>query len=108
MIIGLRRRPVAPWLLPCCGRMGSFVGCGLLMGSAGIFFFLEFCAVSVLSVVVHCWGVEFFLWAARLWRFFWLVVFRPVRSSVVSTHSNGRFGAGQGQRVLAPGMRDGL
>jgi len=36
------------------------------------------------------------------------VVFRPVRSSVVSTHSTGPFGAGQGQRVLAQGMRDGL
>ena len=39
---------------------------------------------------------------------FWFVVFRPARSSVVSTHSTGRFGAGQGQRVLARGMRDGL
>jgi len=40
--------------------------------------------------------------------FFWFVVLRPLRSSVVSTHSTGRFGAGQGQRVLARGMRDGL
>jgi len=39
---------------------------------------------------------------------FWFVVFRPVRSSVVSTHSTGRFGAGQGQRAFARGMRDGL
>ena len=39
---------------------------------------------------------------------FWLVVFRPVRSSVVSTHSTRRFGVGQGQRVLARGMRNGL
>jgi len=39
---------------------------------------------------------------------FWFVVFRPVRSSVVSTHSTGRFGVGQGQRALAQGMRDGL
>jgi len=39
---------------------------------------------------------------------FWFVVFRPVRSSVVSTHSTGCFGAGQGQWVLARGMRDGL
>jgi len=38
----------------------------------------------------------------------WFVVFRPLRSSVVSTHSTGRFGAGQGQWVLARGMRDGL
>jgi len=39
---------------------------------------------------------------------FWFVVFRPVRSSVVSTHSTRRFGAGQGQRVLPRGMRDRL
>jgi len=39
---------------------------------------------------------------------FWIVVFRPVRSSVVSTHSTGRFGVEQGQRVLAQGMQDGL
>jgi len=39
---------------------------------------------------------------------FWFVVFRPVRSSVVSTHSTGRFGVGQGQRVLAQCMQDGL
>jgi len=38
----------------------------------------------------------------------WFVLFKPVRSSVVSTHSTGPFGAGQGQRVLARGMRDGL
>jgi len=31
----------------------------------------------------------------------WFVVFRPVRSSVVSTDSAGCFGAGQGQRVIA-------
>jgi len=39
---------------------------------------------------------------------FWFVVFRPVHSSVVSTHSTGCFGVGQGQRVVAQGMRDGL
>jgi len=36
----------------------------------------------------------------------WFVVFRPVSSSEVSTHSTGRFGVGQGQRVLAQGMQD--
>jgi len=30
---------------------------------------------------------------------FWLVVFRPVRSCVVSTHSTRLFGVGQGRRV---------
>jgi len=39
---------------------------------------------------------------------FWFVVFRRVRSSVVSTHSTGGFGVRQGQRVLAQGMQDGL
>jgi len=39
---------------------------------------------------------------------FWFVVFRPVRYSVGSTHSTGSFGVGQGQRVLAQGMPDGL
>jgi len=39
---------------------------------------------------------------------FWFAVFRPVCSSVVSTQSTGRFGVGQGQWVLAQGMRDAL
>jgi len=39
---------------------------------------------------------------------FWFVVFRPVHSSVLSTHNTGRFGVRQGQRVLAQGMRDRL
>jgi len=39
---------------------------------------------------------------------FWFIVFRPIRSSVVSTHSTAPFGVGQGQRVVAQGMRDGL
>jgi len=57
--------------------------------------------VGVGSFLMGCTSVEVFF-------FFWFVVFRPVRSSVVSTHSTGRFGVGQGQRVLAQGMRDGL
>jgi len=36
------------------------------------------------------------------------VVFRHLRSSVVSTHSTGRFGVGQGQTVLAQGIWDRL
>ena len=53
-------------------------------------------------------GVESFLMGCTSEEVFRFVVFRPVRSSVVSTHSTGRFGVGQGQRVLAQGMRDGL
>ena len=71
------------------------------------FFFLEFCEVSVLSLVVHCWGGGFLMGCTSV-EVFWFVVFRPVRCSVVSTHSTGRFGVGLGQRVLAQGMRDGL
>jgi len=38
---------------------------------------------------------------------FWFLLYWLVRCSVVSTHSTGRFGLGQGQMVLAQGMRDG-
>jgi len=51
---------LAPWSLPCCGRMGSVVG--LWVGSLRVrlgFFFLEFVEVSVLSLVVHCCGRGF-------------------------------------------------
>jgi len=100
---------LAPWPLPCCGRMGSVVGLwvGCLWVRLG-FFFLEFVEVSVLSLGVHCWGGEFSYRLHVCGGFFWFFVFRPVRSSVVSTHSTGRFGVGQGQRALAQGMRDGL
>jgi len=54
--------------------------------------------VAVGSFLIDCTSVEVFLF----------IVFWPVRSSVVSTHSTGRFGVRQGQRVLAQGMRDGL
>ena len=54
--------------------------------------------VGVRSFLIGCTSVEVF----------WFVLFRPVRSSVVSTHSTGRFDVGQGQRVLARGIRDGL
>jgi len=39
---------------------------------------------------------------------FWFVVFRPVRFSVVSTHSTTHFGVRQGQRVLAQGIWNAL
>ena len=72
------------------------------------FFFLSFVEVSVLSLVVHCWGGEFSYRLHVCGGFlFWFIVFRPVRSAVVSTHTTGRFGVGQGQSVLAQGMRDG-
>ena len=51
-------------------------------------------------------GVGSFLMGCPSVEVFWFVVFRPVRSSVLSTHSTGRFGVGQGQRVLARGRRE--
>jgi len=89
--------------------MGSVVGLwvGCLRVQLG-FSFLEFVEVSVLSLVVHCWDRGFYYGLHICGGFFWFVVFRPVRSSVVSTYSTGGFGVGQGQRVLARGMRDGL
>ena len=102
---------LAPWPLPSCGKMGWVVGLcvGCLRVRLG-FFFLEFVEVSVLSLVVHSWGGGFSygLHCTSLEVFFLFIVFRPVRSSVVSTHSTGRCGVGQGQQVLAQWMRDGL
>ena len=109
MIIGLRHCPagsLAPPLLQQNGvSRGLWVGC--LWVRLG-FFFLEICEDSVLSLVVHCWGGEFSDGVHVCGGFFWFVVFWPVRSSVVSTHSTGSFRVGPGQRVLAQGMRDRL
>ena len=108
MIIDLRHCPagsLAPPLLRQNGvSRGLWVGC--LWVRLG-FYFLEFVEVSVLSLVVHCWGGAF-SYGLHDCGGFWFVVFKPVRSSVVSTHSTGCFGVGEGQRVLAQGMRDGL
>jgi len=89
--------------------MGSVVGLwvGCLWVRLG-FFSLELVEASVLSLVVHCWGGEFSYGLHTSAEVSWFVVFRPVRSSVVSTHSTGRFGIGQGQRAFAQGMWDGL
>jgi len=77
------------------------------MGSAGILLpsvLLRFLYFPWLFTV----GVGGFLMGCTSVEVFWFVVFWPVRSSVVATHSTGRFGVGQGQRGLAQGMRDGL
>ena len=48
---------LAPWPLPCCGRMGLVVGCGwFAYGFGWDFASLSVGEVSVLSLVVHCWG----------------------------------------------------
>ena len=56
--------------------------------------------LSWFLVLVHCrvWFLRSLVCGG-----FWFVAFRPGLSSVVSTHSTGRFGVGQGQRVLAGG-----
>lgn len=49
------------WLLgpsPAAAEWGHSWAVGCLWVRLG-FFFLEFCEVSVLSLVVHCWGGEF-------------------------------------------------
>jgi len=105
MILGLRHCAAGSLAPPLPEQNG--VSRGLWVGCLRVrlgFFFLEFVEVSVLSLVVHCWGGEFSYGLHVCGGFFWFVVFRPVRSSVVSTHSTGRFGVGQGQRVLAQGM----
>jgi len=72
----------------------------------------DFSSLSFVRFLYFPWlftvGVESFLMGCTSVEVFWFVVFRPVRSSVVSTHRTGRFGVGQGQWVLAHGMRDGL
>jgi len=88
--------------------MGSVVGYGWVAYGFGWDFsslrFVRFLYFSGLFTV----GVGSFLMGCTSVEVSWFVVFRPVHSSVVSTHSTGRFGVGQGQRVLAQGMRDGL
>jgi len=72
----------------------------------------DFSSLSFVRFLYFLWlftvGVGSFLMGCTFVEVFWFVVFRPVRSSVVSTHSTGRFGVGQGQRALAQGWRDGL
>ena len=94
--------------LPCCSRMGLVIGLwvGCLRVQLG-FFFLELFEVSVLSLVVHCWDGGFLMGYTSV-EVFWFTVFRPVCSSLVSTHHTGLFGVRQSQRALAQGMRDGL
>jgi len=88
--------------------MGSVVGYGWVAYGFGWDFsslgFVRFLYVPWLFTV----GVGSFLMGCTSAEVFWFIVFRPVCSSVVSTHSTGRFGVGQGQRVLPIGMRDGL
>jgi len=88
--------------------MGSVVGYGWVAYGFG----WDFSSLSFVRFLYFPWlftvGVGGFLMGCTSVEVFWFVVFRPVRSSVVSTHSTGRFGAGQGQRVLAQEMRDGL
>ena len=88
------------WLLgpsPAAAEWGQSLGYGwVAYGFGWDFSSLSFVEVSVLSLVVHYWGGELSFRLHICGRFFWFVVFRPVRCSVVSTHSTGRFGVGQG------------
>ena len=84
------------------------MGCGWVAYGFG----WDFSSLGFVRFLYFPWlftvGVGSFLMGCTFVEVFGFVVFRTVRSSVVSTHSSGRFGVGQGQRVLAQGMRDGL
>ena len=88
--------------------MGSVVGFGWVAYGFG----WDFSSLRFVRFPYFPWlftvGVGSFLMGCTFVEVFWFVVFRPLRSSVVSTHSTARFGVGQGQRVLAQGLRDGL
>jgi len=81
--------------------MGSVVGYGWVAYGFG----WDFSSLSLLRFLYFPWlftvGVGGFLMGCTTVEVFWLVVFRPVRSSVISNRSTGRFGVGHGQRVLA-------
>ena len=109
VIIGLQHCPAGLLAPPLLRQNG--VSCwamdGLLMGSAGIFL-----PCVLLRFLYFPWvftvGVGGFLMSCTPVEVFWFVEFRPVGSSVVSTHSTRRFDVRQGPRVLPQGMRDGL
>jgi len=88
--------------------MGSVVGYGWVANGFG----WDFSSLRFVRFLYFPWlltvGVGSFLMGCTSVEVFWFVEFRPVRSSVVSTHSTGCFSVRQGQRVLAQGMRNGL
>jgi len=99
------------WLLgpsPAAAEWGQLLGYGWIAYGFG----WDFSSLSLLRFLyfpcLFTVGVGSFLMSCTPVEVFWFVVFRPVRSSVVSTHSTGHFGVGQGQRALARGMWGGL
>ena len=99
------------WLLgpsPAAAEWGQLLGYGWVAYG----FRWDFSSLSLLRFLYFPWlctvGVGSFLMGCTSLEVFWFVEFRAVRSCVVSTHSTGRFDLGQGQRVFAQGMRDGL
>jgi len=96
--------------LPCPGNTttvppSTFTALGVAVD--GCFSILLGVEVSLLSYDCSLLGLCVFPLGCTTIEVFWFVVFRPVRSSVVSTHSTGHLGVGQGQRAFAQGMRDG-
>ena len=99
------------WLLgpsPAAAERGQSLGYGWVAYGFG----WDLSSLSLLRFLYFPWlftvGVGSFLMGCTSVEVFWFIVFRPVRSPVVSTNRTGHFGVGQGQRVLAEGMRDGL
>jgi len=102
---------LSSWLLGhfhAAAEWGQSLGYGLVAYGCG----WDFSSFSLLRFLYFPWlftvGVGSFLMVCTFEQVFWSVGFRPISSSVVSTHRTGRFGVGQGQRAFAEGIRDGL
>jgi len=107
VIIGLWRCPAGSLAPPLLRPNGVIRGLWVAYGVGWDFSSLRFVRFLYFPWLFTV-GVGSFLMGCTSVEVFWFVVFRTVRSSVVSTHSTGRFGIGQGNRVLARWMRDGL
>jgi len=102
---------LACWLLgpsPAAVEWGQSLGYGWVAYG----FRWYFSSLSILRFLYFPWlftvGVGSFLMCCTSVEVFSFVVFSPVGSSVVSTHSTGRIGVRQGQTALAQGALDGL
>jgi len=108
-VFGLQLCPASSLVPPLLqqNRVSHWAMGGLPTGSAEIFLLL-----SWLRFLYFTWlfsvGVGSFPIGCKSVKVFWFAVFRRVGSTGGSTYSTGYLGVGQGQRVLAQGMWDGL
>jgi len=88
-------------------RVSHWAMGGLLTGSAGIILLLSWLMFPYFPWL-FTYGMGSFPIGCTSAEVFCFVVFRPVHSSLVSTHGTRHLGVWQGQRVLAQGMQGGL